>query len=158
MSTAAPDRIFGPESVDGPAPSTAMLHGTTVALGTTAALIVGESGTGKSSLALQLLAFGAALVSDDQTSVTRRDDTLLASAPPAIAGRIEARGIGLLVAETVSGVPIRLVIDMDTVEKDRLPPLYHCRILGVRLPLVHRVDAAHFPAAILQYLRGGRSA
>lgn len=158
MSAGAPEPRFGPEPANGAEPSAAMLHGTTVAFDNAGALIVGPSGSGKSSLALQLLAFGAALVSDDQTSITRRGDVLFASAPPAIAGRIEARGVGLLAVDAVHAVPLRLVIDMDTVEKDRLPPLRHCRILGVRLALVHRVDAAHFPAAILQYLRGGRSA
>ena len=41
------------------------VHGTTVARAGRAVLILGASGTGKSALALQMIALGARLVADD---------------------------------------------------------------------------------------------
>ena len=53
-----------------------MLHATTVALAGQGVLILGPSGSGKSGLALQLMAMGAELVADDRTIVTARGSTL----------------------------------------------------------------------------------
>ena len=69
-----------------------------------ALLILGASGRGKSALALGLMAAGATLVADDRTHLhARRRRQLVASAPAAIAGLIEARGIGILKAEALGG-------------------------------------------------------
>jgi len=98
------------------------------------------------------------LVSDDQTVVQERDGVLIASTPPNIAGQIEARGLGILSTEYSTRSVLVAVVDMEPVEKDRLPPLRYCSILGVRLPLIYKIEAPYFPAAILQYLKAGRSA
>jgi HPr kinase/phosphorylase len=121
-------------------------------------LILGPSGSGKSALALQLMAYGCTLVSDDRTIVTPRDGGLFAEAPAAIAGRIEARGVGLLAAEVAGPTRLCLAVDMGRTETDRLPPERHYDVAEYSLPLVHRLESAHFPAAILQYLRCGRVA
>lgn len=133
-------------------------HASTVALEGKGALILGASGVGKSSLALQLMAFGAELVSDDRTKLTLRDGALIASAPASISGQIEARGIGILAAETREQVRVKLVIDLDQSETERLPPHRTMEIMGIRLPLILASSAPHFPAAVLLYLRGERSA
>ncbi len=135
-----------------------VLHASCVALDKSGVLILGASGAGKSSLALQLMALGADLVSDDRTCVRRESDGLLASAPATIKGLIEARGVGVLVADPCPVAHIRLVIDLDQEELDRLPPMRRYNLLGQTLPLLHNVKAAHFAAAILQYLKGGRNA
>jgi len=67
-----------------------VLHATAVAVGGRGLLILGRSGAGKSSLALQLIALGARLVADDRTRVTLGPAGLVASPPEAIRGRIEA--------------------------------------------------------------------
>jgi HPr kinase/phosphorylase len=51
-----------------------------------------------------------------------------------------------------------LVVDLDQGETERLPPQRQRDVAGVLLPLQHKVEKAHFPAAILQYLRSGRRA
>ena len=134
------------------------LHASCVALGTNAVAILGPSGSGKSALALQLMAFGCRLVSDDRTVLTCRDGALFAFAPAAIQGRIEARGIGILAAETTATAHVILAIDMGPTEADRLPPERTVTLLGCPVALVHKVESAHFPAAVLQYLKAGRSA
>lgn len=145
-------------SASSPPDDATTLHATCIALDRRAALILGPAGSGKSGLALRLMAMGAVLVSDDQTSVRRMGADLLASAPAAIRGRIEARGVGLLTADTVADVPIRLLIDLGETETHRLPPERDRDILGCKIPLVYGVESAHFSAAILQLLKAGRCA
>jgi HPr kinase/phosphorylase len=135
-----------------------VLHASCVAHGGRAALITGRSGSGKSALALELMAHGARLVADDRTHLRATATALLADAPPAIRGLIEARGVGLLHAAPWGPAPVALVIDMDTAETERLPPRRSIELLGHRLALLHKVDKGYFPAAILQYLLSGRAA
>ncbi|MCB1399644.1 MAG: HPr kinase/phosphatase C-terminal domain-containing protein [Rhodobacteraceae bacterium] len=134
------------------------LHATAVALDAArGVLILGRSGAGKSALGLELMALGAQLVSDDRVDVARRDGALWASAPAAIRGRIEARGIGLLEAPPLDTARLVLVVDLDRPEPDRLPPHRVTEILGISLPLVFSAQGCS-PAAILQYLKGRRVA
>ena len=79
-----------------------VIHASCVALGRSAVLLVGPSGSGKSALALELMALGAELVADDRTVLSLHDTGLIASCPASIRGRIDARGVGLLAADTVA--------------------------------------------------------
>lgn len=83
--------------------------------------------------------------------------TLIASCPPALSGRIEARALGILNATPAGPTPLALVADLDRAEPDRLPPLRHIELLGVRLPLVLGAGAANLGAALRQMLLAGRS-
>ncbi|MDZ7710402.1 MAG: serine kinase [Roseovarius sp.] len=131
------------------------VHASCVALAGRAALILGAAGRGKSGLALQLVALGAGLVADDRTRLWRAGARVMADAPDTIRGRIEARGLGILRLPAAGPHPLALVIDLDRDETDRLPPPRETRIKGAALPLVHGCGHAHFPAAILLYLRYG---
>ncbi len=141
-----------------PPDAAAILHASCVALGACGVLILGASGAGKSALALELMARGAMLVSDDRTRLELRDGIPVATAPEAIRGMIEARGVGLLRAQTVPCAAITLAGDMDRVETERLPPRREVTLLGRPITLLHKAEHAHFPAAIVQYLKGGRAA
>lgn len=134
------------------------VHGSAVALGARGVLILGPSGSGKSGLALALMACGATLVADDRVTLSLRDGLPWLSAPPGITGMIEARHIGLLSAEAAAGAWLALVVDLSATETDRLPPRREVAVLGQVVPLVHKVESAHFAPAILQYLKGGRCA
>ena len=74
------------------------LHGCALVLGDRGVIVTGASGSGKTALALALVARGldrgrfAALVADDRVDVTVRFGRLLCSAPEAIAGLVEIRG------------------------------------------------------------------
>ncbi len=135
-----------------------VVHATTVAVQGLGVLIRGPSGSGKSALALQLMALGAQLVADDRTILSRRGVAVHAACPAPLIGLIEARGVGLLRAQAMAEVPLGLVIDMGTEEADRLPPERHAVVLDCRLPLLQKVASSHFPAAVLQYVSGGRKA
>ncbi|MBE3638937.1 HPr kinase/phosphorylase [Mangrovicoccus algicola] len=129
-------------------------HASTVAIDGCAVLIQGPSGSGKSSLALQLMAHGGGLVADDVTTLWRRDGRVMAAAPPPLPPAIECRGIGLIRAELVGPAPVTLVVDLSVTETQRIPEPGAILLLGIRLPLLHRVDSVHFAAGILQYVRG----
>jgi len=144
----------GPAARDGKEQE--ILHASCVAHKGRAVLILGRSGSGKSALALQLMALGATLVADDRTVVSRQGERLMASTPEHIKGLIEARGVGILKAEAAGPTPVALAVDLETVETARLPEARETEILGQSVPLLGAVSAPHFPAAILQMLACGR--
>ena len=134
-----------------------LMHASCVAFAKNGALITGRSGSGKSSLSLELMAFGAELVSDDQTLIKLRDGWPVAKAPANLRGLIEARGIGLLSAETRASVRVTLVIDMDQIETERLPPHRETTLLETSIALLHKVETPHFAAGIIHYMKGGKA-
>ncbi|MEL7257371.1 MAG: serine kinase [Pseudomonadota bacterium] len=135
-----------------------LLHATTIAADDRAVLIRGASGSGKSGLALQLMAYGADLVADDRTQVWVQDGHVMADVPETILGQIEARGVGVLKAPPTGPRQVKLVVDLDLTETERLPALRETHLLDIALPLIGKSGFAHFPAAILLYLRHGRLA
>lgn len=134
-----------------------LLHASCVSHNRRAVLIRGASGSGKSSLALQLMAYGAELVSDDQTIVRLNAGRVLASAPDTSCGLIEARRVGILRAAPVQNVPLHLVVDLDQNEDQRLPHPRQVQILGHNFSMLFGVDAPYFAAAVFQMLRHGRN-
>lgn len=143
-------------SISGPAAGELLLHASCVALQGRGLVILGPSGSGKSALALELMALGATLVADDHILLRAEPDGLIARCPPQIRGLVEARGVGLLRAESLAETPLKLAVDLDRAEPDRLPPRHHIDLLGHRLDLVLGQSARHLPSALLQYLRAGR--
>ena len=122
------------------------LHASCVATEGRAVLIAGPSGSGKSDLALRLIDRGFKLVSDDRTIVRKEGQRLVASAPATIKGKLEIRGIGIVEMESLSDVPLALVVEL-TSEYARLPDDSRERmILGAGIPLVS-VDAMAASAA-----------
>lgn len=123
------------------------MHGTCVALGRTAALLRGPSGSGKSDLALRFLFLarrGPAaveapiLVSDDQVRLMRRDDRIIATAPPSIRGKMEVRGIGIVEVKSAAEADLMVLIDLVAPgEVERMPdPSVRERLLGVDIPVL----------------------
>lgn len=108
------------------------VHASCVAIDGRGVLIAGPSGSGKSDLALRLIATGAVLVSDDYTALTARNGVLYATPPDTIAGRIEVRGIGIVERPFVRDVPVALWVEAGTPE--RLPEDMTHVIGGIALP------------------------
>jgi serine kinase of HPr protein (carbohydrate metabolism regulator) len=100
--------------------SSETLHVSSVAIDGRAILIEGESGVGKSDLALRLIDRGAVLISDDYTLLQRAGSELIASPPDTIAGRIEVRGLGVLPMPHVEKVPVALLVHL-TDAPERMP-------------------------------------
>ncbi len=137
------------------------IHGTCVLLSEIGVLLRGESGRGKSDLALRLIDGGAQLVSDDRVALRAGSGRLTASAPPALAGLLEVRGVGILPVPSVASADVGLVVDLlprDGVE--RLPQAETEMLMGIALPRLglHAFDAST-PAKIrlaAACLRDGR--
>ncbi|MBY0577577.1 MAG: HPr(Ser) kinase/phosphatase [Burkholderiales bacterium] len=67
-------------------------------------LITGESGVGKSELALELISRGSGLIADDSVEFYRiAPETLEGRCPPMLRDFLEVRGIGLLNIRTIFG-------------------------------------------------------
>lgn len=140
--------------------SSETVHATCVAIGKGALLLCGRSGSGKSDLALRLLDRGAVLVSDDYTILRRSGDTLIASAPSTIFGKIEVRGIGIIDRPAIPEANVVCCIALDEAV-ERMPDAHSKTFLGVEIPFLslhgleasapikvelalrHLVDAAH---------------
>ena len=132
------------------------LHATTVAIAGRGLLILGPSGSGKSGLALQLMALGATLVADDRTILSHgAEGGLVATCPPAIRGLVEARGMGLLRATPLDAVTLAAAVDLGQSEAQRLPAPARIAILGRPLPLLRKIETAYFAAALLHYMKEG---
>jgi HPr kinase/phosphorylase len=127
------------------------VHGTSVALGGAGVLLRGPSGCGKSDLALRLIDRGALLVADDQTQLQLDGDDICMTAPAAIAGQIEVRGLGIVHVPCVATAPLRLVVDLvASAEIERMPEPRACALLGRKVPLI---ALAPFEASVGAKLR-----
>lgn len=111
------------------------LHASCVAIDGRGVLLEGPSGSGKSDLALRLIDAGARLVADDQVELAARGGRLWARAPAALAGLVEARGLGLFRLDPLAEAPLALAVTL-AAPAERLPPPARRRLLGVDLPAV----------------------
>lgn len=82
-------------------------------------LLLGESGSGKSDLALRLIALGARLVSDDRTDLFVEGSVLAARAPASLTGLIEVRGVGIVALPFA--IQTRIVLAVQLVENCDVP-------------------------------------
>jgi len=129
------------------------LHATCVAIEGYGVLLRGPSGSGKSDLALRLIdqSTDAILVADDRVDVVARDGAVYASAPSAIAGMLEVRGVGIVRVTYKDTAKVHLLVDlMDAEQIARLPEPAFEEIFGVRLP---RLALAPFEASATAKLR-----
>ena len=103
------------------------IHAGCVLVGEAGLLIRGAAGAGKAALARELIAAAALqggfarLVSDDRTRLTACHGRLVAEAVRATAGRIEARGVGILSVAHEPRAVVRLVVELSADEPSRMP-------------------------------------
>jgi len=99
-------------------------------------LILGRSGSGKSSLAINLIALGSKLVADDQCKLVKKNNSFRIFKPASLPNSIEVRGIGLVSVPTVVETRLDWVVNMDEAETERMPDLRLTEIGGYRVPTV----------------------
>lgn len=92
-------------------------HGSCVVRTGHAILLLGPPGSGKSDLALRLIDRGFELVADDRVVLVDG----AAAPPPALAGLLEVRGLGLLRLPFRAPAPVALVLELGG-PPPRLPP------------------------------------
>ncbi len=133
---------------------TLLRHATAVAIEGEAVLLRGPPGSGKSDLALRLIDGGAQLVADDQTLLRRAGSRVVASAPPAISGLIEIRGIGILRVDPAEAAPLFLIADLAASGAiERLPEGRCEAVLGVEVPLITLAPFEASAPTKLRFLR-----
>ena len=126
-----------------------LVHGSCVNLGQAcgpfggdldaAALLLGDSGSGKSDVALRLIGMGAKLIADDQTMLFEESGRLFAGAPANPPNWMEIRRIGLVQVPQgkPSAVLVAVYLTRDTVP--RLPESQDYRPEGVDLSVTPRL-------------------
>jgi HPr kinase/phosphorylase len=132
------------------------MHGSCVAFGEAGILILGRAGSGKSSLALQMMGLGAALVADDQVEVYREDTGAALRAPAGLQGMIEARKIGIMQADYRERAVLSLVIDLDKEETERLPPRRQVKFGTQEVDLILGRNTPNLAVAAKLYVTAGR--
>lgn len=118
------------------------IHATCIALAVGDAwhgvLLRGPSGAGKSDLAIRLIDAGARLVADDRTELTAEAGKVVARPPKALAGLVEARGVGIVrvpADKLLAAAPVALIVDLVPSEEiDRLPEPQSETLLGIDVP------------------------
>jgi HPr kinase/phosphorylase len=123
-------------------------HGDLLDIFAIGVLVLGDSGSGKSECALDLVHRGHRLIADDVVEVFRlRNDVLFGQAPEAVRGLMEVRGLGLISIEQLFGaVVVRDTKPIDIIVKlvpepsgpiDRLGLVESTvEILGLQRPLL----------------------
>lgn len=127
------------------------IHGTCVLVSGIGVLLRGPSGSGKSDLALRMIDGGALLIADDQVELRMDQGRLMATAPAALAGLLEARGVGIMPVSTAAEAEVGLMVDLvprDRVE--RLPEPETATLLGRPVP---RLTLCAFDASTPAKLR-----
>ena len=110
-----------------------LLHATAVAVAGNGLLILGPSGVGKSYLAIEMLAMGANLISDDRVWLRNSASGLMLHTAGLLAGRIEARGLGLISCPVEACAPLKYCLDLSLISKARLPSLQEVTKLGHKI-------------------------
>ena len=122
------------------------VHGDLLDIFAIGVLILGDSGSGKSECALELVHRGHRLVADDVVEIYKvRNEELVGQAPEEVRGLMEVRGLGLISIEQLFGVvavrdtkPIDLVVNLvaeGTAQFERLGLAESSiELLGLRRP------------------------
>lgn len=112
------------------------IHATCVNLKSKGVLILGDSGLGKSDLALRLITlFSAKLVSDDRTEILKENNELKAVAPQILKGLLEIRGVGIIKFDYMEETKIDLVIKLTFEKIERMPEHKEYEFDGVKIPM-----------------------
>ena len=124
-------------------------------------LLTGESGLGKSELALELVSRGHRLVADDAPEFMRiAPNIVLGSCPGMLRDFLEVRGLGVLNIREMYGDSsiklskyLRLIIhltNMQSISQDRLSvPQQTKNVLGLDIPVINLPVAAGRNLAVL---------
>lgn len=101
-------------------------HGTLIKVNGHGVLLTGESGMGKSEIALELVKKGHVLIADDRVDICRLHNKIYGQAPDILKNMLEIRGIGIINVESMFGVmatdqdaEVECVIQLETWSADK---------------------------------------
>ena len=133
---------------------TKTIHASGVCFENKGVLILGKSGSGKSSLALSLVANGAQLVCDDRAQLQMKNKILMMTKPPSLPGVLEVRGLGLISVPLITEARVDLIIDMELTSDSRLGG-HKMELFGVEIPCVKGKNFYGLSDAIIVWSKYG---
>ena len=110
------------------------LHATSVAIEDNGVAIFGDSGSGKSDLALRLIDSGATLISDDITVFSKSENNIHLFGVENTKGLLEVRELGIITVPYIEGIRLKLVIKLTDKEIERIPKTNQTNLLGLKFP------------------------
>ncbi len=113
------------------------MHSSSVVIDDNGVLIMGNSGSGKSDLALRLIDNGATLISDDISICKKTLNNIYLYCPPEIKGLLEVREIGIMTVPFVEKIKLQLVVNLKSKNNERFPKDSSLKILGIKIPLIN---------------------
>ena len=124
-------------------------HGVLVEVYGEGVLLIGDSGVGKSEIAIELIKRGHRLIADDAVEIRRVSNrTLVGSSPANIRHFIELRGIGIINARRIFGMgavklteKIDMVINMEQWDTEKVYDRIgmdntYTEIMGIQVPIM----------------------
>ena len=145
---------MGQKTQDSPDSESAVktvIHGVFLDIHGLGVLLTGDSGVGKSELALELISRSHCLIADDAIEFSQQGpDEVLGTCPEALRDFLEVRGLGVLNIRAMYGdgviqasKDLCLIVHLERMasekiqQVDRLKGCYgHQRILGIEVPMV----------------------
>ncbi len=112
------------------------LHSTSVVIEDSGVLIVGDSGSGKSDLALRLIDSGATLISDDVTICKKNKDSIFLFPALQTKGLLEVREIGIMTVPYIDNIKLLLIVELVEYEVDRLPNKTFGKFMNLNIPKI----------------------
>lgn len=126
------------------------IHGVFMEIISLGVLLTGESGLGKSELALELITRGHRLIADDAPEFMRiAPDIIVGSCPPILSEFLEVRGLGVLNIREMYGDGsikfskyLRLILHLTAMnslskQEDRLATTHHTKnVLDLEIPVI----------------------
>ena len=113
------------------------IHASCVSLNRKGILLLGDSGSGKSDLALRLIELcNAKLVADDRVDIVEQDNQVKAFCPKNIKGLLEVRGVGIVKYPHQEQTTVKLVVRLTDNLLERLPEKAFYTFGKNKLPLL----------------------
>lgn len=140
------------------APDTTM-HGVFMSIHGKGVIIKGDSGIGKSEIALDLIRLGHLLVADDCVELYRIGSNIMGRSPKVLSNMLEIRGIGVINVVKLFG--IRAILDKHNVDlviqlERWMPSKEYTRIGTEEINLYENILGVDIPKAVVP-VTGGRS-
>ncbi len=131
------------------------VHGTALVIDGFGVMLRGASGSGKSLLALELIAQAQnnnrqiKLLADDRINIIIKDNQIFMQTPPALAGKIELYGHGIISRPYIKSAKLNLIVDfVENIErmpeqKQFIASFENIEIARCPIPIRNQTDINH---------------